>query len=186
MNIGGRMKQLLKKINLNKYMLEGTYTVEAVHIVPLILLLFIFIIWYGFYLHDLIIMDSWTAYNAEEARMARQYSKKPYSKKVIHGGIDENDEDDEDDLIKAILDNQWKVNNYIMAGKGSEMTVRSKHSYVEADGKYTANMLILPNIYKIKLKGALMYSTRKVYKPDDVTRATSLVYRIYKKMVNKE
>jgi hypothetical protein len=177
------MKRLIKKLKLKKYMLKGTYTVEAVNIVPLILLLFIFIIWYGFYLHDLIIMDSWTAYNAEEARMARQYSKKPYSNKLINGGVDE---DHEDDLEDEILKEQWKVNDYLMAGRGYEMYVSSKDSYVEADGEYKSATFRATGAYKINLGVARAYSERKVYEPDAAARATSLIYRIYKKMVNKE
>lgn len=166
----------------SKFYKKASFTIEATFVVPLILILIIFVMWYGFWLHDYIVVKAYSAVMAEDGRMAMNYGKVPGDNKIMANGYG-NDEL-RDKAEKKIAENYKGLSESVMAGMITTPNVSLEKDYTRASINYS------PISFRYYRSGQFLKS-RNIYSSFDgqdagmIARITTLVYRLLKILVNK-
>lgn len=165
---------------MGKFERKASFTVEATMIMPMIFVLILFVIWYGFWLHDFIIVDSYVYLTAEEGRMARVYGKIPGEKNLLKDPLT-----DKKDIDKAQTMIVLKYRNVVkntMAGSLASTEVAINKKSVNSEAFYA------PGVFKYYkkanfLKARTMAANKDITNPAFVTRVTTVVYRLIRTLV---
>ena len=164
----------------NKYFVPASYTVEAAFVVPLLFFLLFTVIWYSFYLHDKIVADAWTAYTAEECRMAAQYGRVPYTAGIeLDGYKGEAGLDRLDDLINDSA--SYAENSLFMSNAYNSRTKLEKRQV--GAGLYIKGRTFNGLIMKELFDRTDLSSERRYAEPGSCLRLTTFLFRTGKKLL---
>ena len=152
-----------------KYKLKASFTVEAAYVCPLMFLLIFSVLHMAFSLHDRLAVDAWSAAAAEEARMALQYGKIPYSEDIYKEGFNDNEGRQ---LLKLLATDRKGLDGICMSGPlltvSTELKKNSLTVGVDIKGKEA-----------IYLENRGERGNYAAY-----ARLTTLVFRFGKKLLN--
>lgn len=163
----------------SKYLKKGSFTIEATFVFPLIFILILFVIWYGFWLHDFIVLKAYGVMMAEESRMAINYCKMPGEDKIYAPGF--LDDETKEELSDMVRSNYLGVKQNVIAGTVNKVRVEVEEEalveikYSPASFKYGPKSLALE---ETQVKTGLSFEN-----PVNLSRITMLIYRLIKTVV---
>lgn len=170
----------LKSLFIGKRV-EGTYTLESAYVVPIILLVLFTVIFYVFYLHDILLADAWAAHLAEEGRMAVTYGRIPFSASIYTEGFE--DEDSLTSCNQMLLKNVDKAGRNLLTGELSadEIGVTEKETGVSLK---TASGQFVMGSNESKKNTEYVEQARNSSNAGEIARLTTAVYRMAKELAD--
>ena len=163
-----------------KYKLRASFTVEAAYVCPLMFFLIFTVLWMAFTLHDRLAADAWSAEAAEEARMALQYGKIPYSDNIYVEGF--NDKEGKEILSLLAADRETLGERCMSNSKMSVSTGLDGQSLtvgVDIEGRKAFGMLS-----GVLFKDVYLENRGERANYGSFCRLTTLVFRFGKKLLN--
>ena len=158
----------------------GSFTVEAALLIPGIILLVFMVMTAVFILHDSVVTEAFAAYSAEEARMAVQYGRIPYSTDktgIVLEGF--SSEDDLEELEGMVHLTRSEMEKSFMFSQ-----VLSKKAVIDKNMTKTT-IKCSPTLNKAVVAGEFAGTyTGKAYRksgnPGAAARITKIIYRTVK------
>ncbi|MGN0166307.1 MAG: TadE family protein [Lachnospiraceae bacterium] len=161
--------------NEDPHLLDGTYTIEASFIVPIIIMLLFSVIGISFYFHDLLLADAWAAHLSEEGRMAVIYGRVPFCCNIWEDGF--RDEDFEDLTVEMLEQSSTNCNDstWCFDAEADETDIEEDEVYISLTCKWEA-WDIFPESDVIHNKS--VNQSREIINPQSTARNTTFVYRL--------
>ena len=181
-------KRLLVKIKgiISKKRLNASYTVEAAFIMPLVFIIVFTAVWFAFLLHDRLVGDAKTAYTAEEARMAVQYSGVPYTRSISIDGYD--DEDEREVLYDMLYGNRVEIMSNFMIADVTARDIDISDNALGLGTEITAKLKFRPALMRYVFKDMFEESEHemKIGSTDftEISRIVKAAYRFGKQITD--
>ncbi len=170
----------MKEKLTGKFEKEASFTLEAAYIIPMVFIMLFCVMWFGFRLHDMIVLKAWENMLTEEARMAVQYKRIPYENTI--NPEDMEDEDCRENLCDLIKENEWNINTNLFSGKtiGKRIEIYEDETYVKA----TYSNYVLKYYPDDEVFGEQKLKTEREFKdPVKASRSVKTVYRVIRKIL---
>lgn len=174
------VRDLIKAAKEAKF--NGSFTVEASYVVPIVIMILILIIGYTIYLHDIIVTEVAVAHMAEEGRMGLNYGRIPYSTQIYQDGFDSEEELEGLSCYMALYFSLYDFATMQGKSETEELTVTEKGAEVELIYNSSLISLLTTDMHEPEKK---VYQSRGAYYPCVYAGITGLVYQMGKLLLEE-